>query len=76
MKELIDLKLESGHELHEGDLLFSKKAMRCGVIRELYPNYYVVLFSEKGHKVKGFRLNDCLHLKHVGDIYSNPTGVK
>lgn len=75
-RELTGRTLESGIEVKEGDLLFTKKSMKCGVVRELYPNYYVVLFSEKGHKVSGFRLEDCLHLKHVGNIVDNPNGVK
>ena len=75
MKEFTGLTLESGHKVYEGDLLFTVKSLRNGVVRlKDDGEQYEVAFHDPGNKLAKFDLENCLHLKKVGDIYSNPDG--
>lgn len=70
-------KTESGKQIHVGDLLFTVKSLRNGVVvfSEETGKYFVV-FHEKGNKFSCFDLEQCLHLKHVGNVVENPNGWK
>ena len=66
---------EAGKEIFVGDLLFTVKSLKNGlVVGSDEANKYFVIFHEKGRQFSCFDLEKCLHLKHVGDIVTNPDG--